>query len=115
MEYYDEIGRRTRDEIIARLPPDWSFAGTRVLDFGCGAGRTLRHFADKTAEAEVWGCDVDEPSIHWLNDHLCPPFRVFLNDQDPPLDHASSSFDLIWGISIFTHLTDNWSRWLTEL
>jgi SAM-dependent methyltransferase len=115
MQYYDEIGRRTRSEIIDRLPRDWSFAGKRVLDFGCGAGRTLRHFAGETAEAEAWGCDMDEPSISWLDDHLCPPFHVFLNDQEPPLAQASSSFDLIWGISVFTHLTDSWSRWLVEL
>jgi SAM-dependent methyltransferase len=115
MEYYDEIGRRTRSDILDRLPRDWSFAGRRILDFGCGAGRTLRHFAAEAAESEVWGCDIDEPSIRWLSDHLCPPFQVFLNSQEPPLDQASSSFDLIWGISVFTHLTDNWSRWLVEL
>jgi SAM-dependent methyltransferase len=115
MEYYDEIGRRTRGEILDRLPPDWSFAGKRILDFGCGAGRTLRHFSGETAESEVWGCDIDEPSIRWLSEHLCPPFHVFLNGAEPPVKQASSSFDLIWGISVFTHLTDNWSRWLVEL
>lgn len=115
MAYYDEIGLRTRGEIVDRLPRDWSFAGKRVLDFGCGAGRTLRHFSAETAEAQVWGCDMDEPSIRWLEGHLCPPFQVFLNNEDPPLDQPSSSFDLIWGISVFTHLTDSWSAWLVEL
>jgi SAM-dependent methyltransferase len=115
MAYYDEIGRRTRDEILSRLPDDWSFAGKSVLDFGCGAGRTLRHFAAEAAEAEIWGCDLDEPSVRWLQDNLCPPFQVFLNDEDPPLGPDDSSFDLVWGISVFTHLSDNWSSWLVEL
>jgi SAM-dependent methyltransferase len=115
MEYYDELGRLTRSEIVDRLPPDWSFADKRILDFGCGAGRTLRHFVAETADSEVWGCDIDEPSIRWLSAELCPPFHVFRNGQEPPLDQRSSSFDLIWGISVFTHLTDNWSRWLVEL
>ncbi len=115
MEYYQEIGRRTRSEIIDRLPPDWSFAGKRILDFGCGAGRTLRHFAGETIESEVWGCDIDRPSIRWVNEHLSPPFQVFLNEPEPPINQANSSFDLIWGISVFTHLTDSWSRWLVEL
>lgn len=115
MEYYEELGRRTRAEIVDRLPPDWSFADKRILDFGCGAGRTLRHFAGETAESEVWGCDIDEPSVRWLSDNLCPPFQVFVNAPEPPINQASSSFDLIWGISVFTHLTDSWSRWLVEL
>ena len=115
MEYYEDIGRRTRSEIVDRLPREWSFAGKRILDFGCGAGRTLRHFVAEAAEAEIWGCDMDEPSISWLSEHLCPPFQIFLNDPQPPLDQPSSSFDLIWGISVFTHLTDSWSSWLTEL
>jgi len=115
MEYYDEIGRRAHAEIVARLPPDWTFAGKRILDFGCGAGRTLRHFATEASEAEVWGCDIDEPSIGWLSERLCPPFHVLLNGPEPPLDQPSSSFDLIWGISVFTHLADSWSHWLVEL
>ena len=115
MEFYDELGRRAYTEIVSRLPSDWVFAGKRILDFGCGAGRTLRHFTKETSEAEVWGCDIDQPSVSWLNENLCPPFNVFLNGPEPPLDQPDSSFDLIWGISVFTHLADSWSRWLVEL
>jgi SAM-dependent methyltransferase len=115
LAYYDEIGQQTRSEIISRLPSDWTFAGKRILDFGCGAGRTLRHFAGEAADAEICGCDLDRPSIDWLSENLCPPFHVFLNNADPPLDQPDASFDLIWGISVFTHLTDNWSEWLVEL
>ena len=115
MQYYEELGRRTRSEIISRLPADWSFAGKRILDFGCGAGRTLRHFAAEGAEAELWGCDIDEPSIRWMSEHACPPFRVFANGPEAPIDQPAASFDLIWAISVFTHLTDSWARWLAEL
>jgi SAM-dependent methyltransferase len=115
LQYYDDLGRRTYAELVSRLPPDWEFPGKRILDFGCGAGRTLRHFVREATESEVWGCDIDEPSIAWLSEHLCPPFQVFVNGAEPPLDQPSASFDLIWGISVFTHLTDSWSRWLVEL
>jgi SAM-dependent methyltransferase len=115
MQYYEELGRRTYTAIVDRLPPGWDFAEKRILDFGCGAGRTLRHFAGQASQSEVWGCDIDEPSIRWLSEHLCPPFHVFLNGAEPPLAQPNASFDLIWGISVFTHLTDSWSQWLVEL
>lgn len=113
--YYDKLGLDTRNGIVERLPSDWSFAGKRILDFGCGAGRTLRHFSVEAIEAEFWGCDIDETSIDWMEQEICPPFHVFLNGAEPPLDQPDSSFDLIWAISVFTHLTSSWSRWLLEL
>lgn len=115
MAYYDQLGRSAYTEIVSRLPSGWSFAGKRILDFGCGAGRTLRHFIREASDAEMWGCDIDEPSISWLRDQVCPPFHVLLNGPEPPLDQPSQSFDLIWGISVFTHLADSWARWLTDL
>jgi SAM-dependent methyltransferase len=112
---YEEVGRRTREGILAALPEGWSFAGKRVLDFGCGAGRTLRHFLAEADVAELHGCDIDEPSIAWLEANLSPPFTVFVNDERPPLPLESGSFDLIWAISVFTHITDYWADWLVEL
>jgi SAM-dependent methyltransferase len=115
MKFYDELGRRAYEEIVGRLPPDWTFAGKRVLDFGCGAGRTLRHFLSHASEAEIWGCDIDDASINWLSENVSPPFHVFRNGPEPPLEQPDASFDLIWGISVFTHLTDSWSGWLADL
>jgi SAM-dependent methyltransferase len=114
-EYYDKLGRETRDGIVDRLPSDWTFSGKRILDFGCGAGRTLRHFTNEASEAELLGCDIDEDSIRWMQEQMCPPFQAFVNGPEPPLDQPDASFDLIWAISVFTHLTSSWSRWLVEL
>ena len=60
----------------AILPPGWSWPGQRVLDFGCGTGKVLCHFADEANEAEFWGCDIDRPSIEWVQRNMCPPFRA---------------------------------------
>ncbi len=112
---FDDVGRRSRDEILALLGPDWSFAGNRVLDFGCGSGRTLRHFLAEAGEAELWGCDLERRSIDWLEQNLSPPLRVFANEAEPPLPVPDGHFDLIWAISVFTHVTDTWATWLAEL
>jgi cyclopropane fatty-acyl-phospholipid synthase-like methyltransferase len=41
-----------------------------VLDFGCGAGRVIRHFAPEAAQAEFVGCDLDGSAIEWATGHL---------------------------------------------
>ena len=112
---YRAVGRDSRATILELLGPSWSFAGKRVLDFGCGSGKVMRHFLAEAAECELWGCDIDERSIDWINAELHPPLRAFANGEAPPLGQASESFDLIWSVSVFTHLTDHWAGWLAEL
>ena len=111
---YERMGRGLRELIEGLLPPNWSWTGKRVLDFGCGAGRVLRQFVPEASTAEFWGCDIDGPSIDWLRGNLCPPLRAFQCDEAPGLPHADGYFDLIYAISVYTHLTDNWSGWLLE-
>ena len=112
---YEELGAQTKRAIVRLLPEDWSFAGKRVLDFGCGAGRTLRHFLDEAETGEFWGADIDAPSIDWLRAELSPPLHAVRCDPRPPLDLEPGSFDLAWTVSVFTHLTDNSTPWLLEL
>lgn len=109
------VGASNKQLLLSVLPPEWSFDGKRILDFGCGVGKVLRHFAPEAAIAEFWGCDIDDASIAWLSDNLCPPFHVFRNDEVPPLAADTAAFDLVYAISVFTHITDSWSEWLLEL
>ena len=114
-EEYLEVGGAVRDEIDRLLPDEWTFEGKRVLDFGCGAGRVLRHFLEEAERAEIWGCDIDAASIEWLQENLSPPLRVLRCEERPPLPHPDGHFDLIYAASVFTHLTDGWSAWLAEM
>jgi SAM-dependent methyltransferase len=111
---YEETGRAHRELIDSLLPDDWSWPGTRTLDFGCGSGRLLRQFAAETGEAEFWGCDLDRASIAWLRKSFSPPFHVFESDDQPDLPQEDGFFDLIYAFSVYTHLTDNWAPWLLE-
>ena len=112
---YEAIGRGCRERIERLLPEDWSWEGKRVLDFGCGAGRTLRHFLDEAERAEFHGCDIDRPSIAWLEEHFSPPLHVFESGELPSLPQPDGFFDLVYAFSVFTHLTDHWAGWLLEL
>ncbi|MFN8112838.1 MAG: class I SAM-dependent methyltransferase [Solirubrobacterales bacterium] len=114
---YERLGADTKNELMRLLPEGWDPGGRTLLDFGCGAGRTLRHFIGEaeSGAAEVWGADIDAASIDWLRASLCPPLNAVRCDVDPPLPFDDGSFDLIWAISVFTHLADNSADWLLEL
>lgn len=111
---YHEIGAAGRTLIETMLPDDWSWHGKKVLDFGCGVGKVIRHFAPETAVAEFTGCDIHAPSIDWLEQNLSPPFRFFRCAEEPPLPQPDGYFNLIYAISVYTHLTDHWAEWLLE-
>ena len=112
---YEQQGAEARRALLDLLPDRWTFEGARVLDFGCGAGRTLRHFLDEARQGELWGADIDSRSIAWLEQNLCPPLHVRLSREAPPLGLEYGSFGLIWALSVFTHLTDSSIPWLLEL
>lgn len=113
-EYY-EIGRAHVGLIRSMLPEDWTWAGRRVLDFGCGTGRTLVPLAAEAPDADLWGCDIDERSIEWARAQLSPNLHFVRNGESPPLDLPGEGFDLIYGMSVFTHLVDTWADWLLEI
>jgi SAM-dependent methyltransferase len=114
LEVFDALGQDATATLRQFLPSP--FAGHRLLDFGCGVGKVLRHLLPEAETGEVWGCDIDPPSIAWLRDNLVPPLHVFVNDLEPPLRGIEDGFfDVVFASSVFTHITDAWARWLLEL
>lgn len=89
--------------------------GSRVLDFGCGVGRLLWHLQDESDNVDFVGCDIDERSIAWVRERFGAQFRVFVNDDRPPLPLEGDSIDLVVSLSVFTHIPDYWAEWLLEL
>jgi SAM-dependent methyltransferase len=112
---YDELGRRCAAVVRRLVPASRLEEGASVLDFGSGAGRTLRHLRTEATAGDFWGCDIDQESIDWLNDHLSPPFQGVVSQPLPPLPFADGKFDVIYAFSVFTHIADAWSQWLVEL
>lgn len=112
---YESIGRGHADWLRAALPKQWDWAGKKVLDFGCGTGRTLIQFEEEARKGEFWGCDIDEGTIEWAGKHLSPPFHFVRNEELPPVSLPAGELDLIFGFSVFTHLLDSWSDWLLEI
>ena len=72
-----------------------------VLDFGCGCGRVTRFFHD--FPGELAGSDLSRDAVDWCRANLQGRFEV--NGIAPPLAFADESFDLVYALSVFTHLT----------
>jgi SAM-dependent methyltransferase len=85
-----------------------------VLEFGCGSARVLRHF--RHIEGLVLaGTDANPAPIQWDGENL-PGIEFSHNGLQPPLSYKDESFDLIYAISVFTHIPLVWQRaWLDDL
>jgi SAM-dependent methyltransferase len=85
-----------------------------ILDFGCGCGRVTRRWAGLRGVA-VYGSDRDDRAIDWSRRNL--PFAEFeTNGLAPPLVFDDASFDLVYALSVLTHLPEELQRlWLREL
>jgi SAM-dependent methyltransferase len=112
---YHSIGAANAERLRSLLPQGWDWHGKRVLDFGCGTGRTLVHLLPFAEGAELWGCDIDEPSIEWAQANLSPPLHFVSNSELPPVDLPSGQFDLVFAFSVFTHILETWADWLIEM
>ena len=112
---YLERGRETRRAIEGMLPGDWGWSGRSVLDFGCGTGRAIRHLVDESAESELWGCDISAACIEWDKENLSPALSFVVNGEAPPLPFPDGKFDLVYALSVFTHISDAWAAWLLEV
>ena len=116
LEEFDRIGLASREAVDRSLPEGWDWSGKRMLDFGCGAGRMLRHYLPEAAAgAEIEGCDQHPESVAWMRDNLSPPLVVFPNGEHPPLPVEDGRYDLVVAVSVFTHIVRGWSEWLLEL
>jgi SAM-dependent methyltransferase len=115
IEFFVETGqqieqafRAALDRVGATLDPDWA-----ILDFGCGCGRVLRRW--RNHPGQVCGSDLNAALAKWCQTNL--PFAVVgSNGLLPPLGYENESFDLIYAISVFTHLpVDAQIAWRDEL
>jgi SAM-dependent methyltransferase len=85
-----------------------------VLEFGCGCGRVLRHWP-KVAGPKVFGTDYNPRLADWTRKNL-PFVTTGVNKAAPPLTYQDNRFDLIYAISVFTHLAVDLQRpWMREL
>ena len=116
LEVFLRVGKRSYQDLIASLEvagKPLSSLGS-VLDFGCGCGRTISWLGLDHPEKDLHGTDIDDEAVDWCRANLpLPQFRT--NGQEPPLEYSAETFDLVYAISVFTHLPERYQLlWLEE-
>ena len=112
--------------VVAELEPDED-----VLDVGCGVGRAALPLTTYL-RGRYEGFDVDPDLIDWCSAHITPRhpnfrfthvdvFNGVYNPRGAPASelvfpYADDSFDLVFGLSLFTHLLpDDVTHYLSEI
>ena len=87
-----------------------------ILDFACGPGRVAVELKKRLSTCRLYGSDIDKEAIAWAQKHLAGYGDFATNDVAPPTRYASDTFDVIYSISLFTHLDERLQLlWLEEL
>lgn len=85
-----------------------------VLDWGVGCGRVARYALRDIDPTRFTGCDIDRDNVAWCRDFLGGSYSH--TNLSPPLPFGEGAFDLVYGVSVFTHLREPLQdAWLGEL
>jgi len=115
-EKYHRDGLVTAQWILDMVKPHINFENKKVLDWGCGPARVVRHIPNLLdATNQVFGTDYNPKTVQWCQQFI-RHVNFSKNDLNPPTRYEPNTFDLIYGISIFTHLSEEKNiTWFEEL
>lgn len=100
---------------LADLIKKYSTSPQMILDWGCGPGRIIRHMHKYFPDSKLYGTDYNEASIKWCSEFI-KTARFQTNRNSAKLPFQSSFLDVIYGISVFTHLSEKQHvEWFPEL
>ena len=86
----------------------------KVLDFGCGVGRSIGYIKKYFPKARVYGCDVSEDSLVFAQAYT-PKDHLFLNDSVETVIKRGK-FDLIFISCVLHHIKpDERDYWINGL
>lgn len=86
-----------------------------ILDWGCGTGRIIQNLHLHHPYLLLYGADINNEMTTWNHQHIKGVHFSTINIQTPT-QYPANYFDLIYGISVFTHLPANLQMdWVKEM
>ena len=87
----------------------------RICDWGSGCARVVQGVHRLAPGSSITGLDIDQDNIEWSQRSV--PFATFHQvPLSPPTNIPEQTFDLLYGFSVFTHLTkDAFEAWRDEI
>ena len=114
-DWYKEDGARVASQIVRTFQEMGFVDGMSIFEWGCGPGRVIRYMPELLVRAKMFASDYNAESIRWCSENL-KGVAFFKNELDPPLPVDTGSFDALYAISVFTHLSQEVClRWIAEL
>jgi len=109
-------GREDAEWIVSLARPHCMLEYSKILDWGCGPARIIRHMPDILGGSNTYfGSDYNTETIAWCSANI-QGVTFSKNNLTPPLPFPDNHFNLIYGISILTHLSEeNQYAWSNEL
>lgn len=98
-EYLNEDGYFAEYKIALMASRLGDKSPARILDFGCGAGRSLPYLEQYFPDANLYGYDVSPVSLGVAATHT-PRARLFSDWKDI----ATTRFDVIVAANVFHHI-----------
>ena len=116
--WYWITGQQTAGEIsrIARQRCSTGAGPVKIFEWGCGPARIIRHVGSTPGrEFERFASDYNRTMVDWCRANITD-VSFDANGLAPPLRHATASFDFVYCLSVFTHLSEAMYRaWFDEL
>ena len=110
---YWEVGSNAA-AFLASLVGGTAQAG-RVLEWGCGPARIVRHLPALLPAWKIHATDVNRDTVRWCAAHI-KNVEFVENDAAPPLPFADASFECVYAVSVLTHLSREMHvRWAAEI
>lgn len=89
----------------------------KICEWGCGPARVIRHLVEIEGinKIQLVGTDYNKNTVNWCNKNI-KNIRFLKNGLEPPLPIESETFDCVYAMSVFTHLSEKMHyAWIKEL